>query len=253
MSQPVIARETRLSCGVGNAEADLPGWRSTLPGRSMRFVPLPPEKKPGFSKATRSGHEDGKMVSLLMLKFLLGIVLVQAATVIIVLLAPSGLQGAGLLRVIVPVLFISFLSAFWFASMAHHLRKDHLAKAREQFARERESLRVDAERSKARVMKQAQKDIAKEARVTHAKANFKVGAAFTGVMGLGALLLLTQFLTVGLVTLSAAGGALGGYLYRGRRYKATLGSSANGQLNGQLIEVNPKPVNTKPALDKKSV
>ncbi len=183
-----------------------------------------------------------------MLKYFLGIILVQAATVILVLFAPPGLQGAGLLRVIVPVLFISFLSAFWFSSMAHHLRKDHLAKAKEQFARERESLRVNAERSKARVMKQAQKDIAKEARVTHAKANFKVGAAFSGVMAVGALLLLTQFLTVGIVMLSTAGGALGGYLYRGRRYKAALQSSEN----RRLIEVNPEPVKAQSALSRKS-
>ena len=30
-------------------------------------------------------------------------------------------------------------------------------------------------------------------------------------------MLLTQFLTLGVVTLTTAGGALGGYLYRGRR------------------------------------
>ena len=68
-----------------------------------------------------------------MLKYLLGIVLVQAATVIVVLLAPVDLHGAGFLRVIVPVLVISCMAAFWFSSMAHHLRKDHLARANEEF------------------------------------------------------------------------------------------------------------------------
>jgi len=173
-----------------------------------------------------------------MLKYLLGIILVQSATAIIVLLTPPDLQGWGLLRVIVPALCISFLSAFWFSSLAHHLRKDHLSRANEQFAKERESLRVNAERAKARTMKQAQKDIAREARVTHAKASFKVGAAFAGVIGVGALLLLTQFLTVGIIALSTAGGALGGYLYRGRQYKTALASSGR----GQLIEASPEPV-----------
>jgi hypothetical protein len=36
-------------------------------------------------------------------------------------------------------------------------------------------------------------------------------------MGLGALMLLTQFLTLGIVTLTTAGGVLGGYFYRGRK------------------------------------
>lgn len=186
-----------------------------------------------------------------MLKYLFGIVLVQAATVVVVLLAPADLQGAGLLRVIVPVLVIGFLAAFWFSSLAHHLRKDHLAKVSEQFARERENLRVNAERSKARAMKQAQKDIVKEARTAHAKANFKVGAAFAGVIGAGALLLLTQFLTVGIIALSTGAGALGGYLYRGRQEKAAALAAPPGK--GQLIDINPEPGKRDPSLDRKSL
>ena len=175
-----------------------------------------------------------------MLRYLFGIVLVQAATVVLVLLAPSDLQGPGLLRVVVPALVISFIAAFWFSSLAHHLRKDHLARVKDEFARERENLRVNAERSKARVMKQAQKDIAREARATHAKANFKVGAAFASVVGVGALLMLTQFLAVGIVTLATAGGALGGYLYRGRRDRAALQAAEN----RRLIDVKPEAVRT---------
>jgi hypothetical protein len=184
-----------------------------------------------------------------MLKYLLGIILVQAATVIVVLLAPADLQGTGLLRVIVPVLVIGFLAAFWFTSMAHHLRKDHLARISEEFAREREKLRVNAERSKTRAMKQAQKDIAREVRTTHAKANFKVGAAFSGIIAVGALLMLTQFLTVGIIALSTAAGALGGYIYRSRQYKASLAPPAE----GQLIDINPQPGQSKPPLDRKSL
>jgi hypothetical protein len=184
-----------------------------------------------------------------MLKFLLGIVLVQAATVTVVLLAPADLRGAGLLRVIVPVLVIGFLAAFWFASIAHHLRKDHLARVSEEFARERENLRVNAERSKARAMKQAQKHIAREAKATHAKANFKVGAAFSGIIAIGALLMLTQFLTVGIIALSTAAGALGGYFYRARQCKASLAPPAS----GPLIDINAQSGERKPSIDRKSL
>ncbi len=171
-----------------------------------------------------------------MLKYLFGILLVQAATVALVLLAPAGLYGIGLLRLIIPLAFIGFVAAFWFSSLAHHLRKDQLSKVNEKFAKEREHIRVNAERAKARVMKQAQKEVAKEARVTHAKANFKVGATFAGAIGMGALLLLTQFLTIGIVLLTTSGGALAGYVYRGRkqnRMALKTDASAN------LIEVNP--------------
>jgi hypothetical protein len=67
------------------------------------------------------------------------------------------------------------------------------------------------------VVKQAQKDIAKEAKITHARANFKVGAAFAGVIGVGGLFIFAQLLTAGLLTLRAAGSALGCYYYRGKR------------------------------------
>lgn len=185
------------------------------------------------------------MTPLALLKYLLGIVLIQAATVTVMLLAPENLHGLELLRVLVPVAIIGFLGAFWFASMAHHLRKDHLAKLRDEFARERENLRVNAERSKARAMKQAQKDIAREARVTHARASFKVGAAFAGVIGIGGLLLLTQFLTVGIMALSTGIGALGGYLYRGRQYKAALARTER----PALIDVKAEPADARRAID----
>lgn len=182
-----------------------------------------------------------------MLKYLLGILLVQVVTVVLVLLAPSDLRGLGILRLIIPLLFVGFMAAFWFSSMAQHLRKDELARAKEQFAREREDLKVKAERAKTRVVKQAQQDIAKEARSTHAKANFKVGATFAGAIGFGSLLLLTQFLTVGIILLATSGGALGGYLYRGKRLKKALASSDN-----QPKIIAQKPVaKIKPKLLKK--
>ncbi|CAA6823661.1 MAG: Unknown protein [uncultured Thiotrichaceae bacterium] len=171
-----------------------------------------------------------------MLKYLLGILLVQIVTVVLVLLAPSDLQGLGVLRLIIPLLFVSFITAFWFSSLAQHLRKDELARVKDKFAREREDLRVKAERAKTRVVKQAQQDIAKEARSTHAKANFKVGATFAGAVGFGSLLLLTQFLTIGVVLLATSGGALGGYLYRGKKLKNALVSS---QDQPRIIEQKP--------------
>ena len=152
-----------------------------------------------------------------LLKFLVSIVLVQLLTVVLVLLSVDDLEGMGLLRLAIPLLFISLVVAFWFSSLSGHYHKDELEKVKNDFLLEREKLKVNAERAKTRVVKQAQKDIAKEAKNTHAKANFKVGAAFAGVLGVGALFVFAQMITAGLLTLTAVGGAMGGYYWRGKR------------------------------------
>ncbi len=152
-----------------------------------------------------------------MLRFLFGIFVLQLATVGLVLLAPDSLSGLAWLRLIIPIVFIGVFTAFWFSTIAKHKSKEELSALEQRHAKEREKLQVNAERAKTRLIKKTQKEIAREAKITHGKANFKVGAALAGVMGLGALMLLTQFLTLGIVTLTTAGGVLGGYFYRGRK------------------------------------
>ena len=182
-----------------------------------------------------------------MLKYFTAILLIQMITVVLVLLAPDDLQGIGWLRLALPLLLISVVAAFWFNSMASHLRKDHLARADRRFAKEREKIRVNAERAKTRVVKQAQKDIAREAKTTHAKASFKVGAAFAGAIGAGALMLLIGSMTLGLSILTTAGGALGGYLYRARKeINSKDALAAPGELkiiNGETLKID-KPRNS---------
>ena len=134
-----------------------------------------------------------------MLRFFFGILLVQTTTVVLVLLAPDDLQGLAWLRLLIPLLVIGFFSAFWFSSMSKHKSKDEISQMQQQHAREREKLQVNAERAKTRLVKKTQQQIARDAKITHGKASLKVGAARAGVMGFGALMLLTQFLTLGVV------------------------------------------------------
>jgi hypothetical protein len=152
-----------------------------------------------------------------MLKFFFGILIVQAATVGLVILAPDDLQGVAWLRLIIPLIVVSVFTAFWFASMAKHKSKDAMSEVKAKHAREREKIQLNAERAKTRMMKKTQQQIAREAKITHSKANFKVGMAFAGAIGAGALMLLTELLTLGLLTMSTAGGALGGYILRARK------------------------------------
>ncbi len=140
------------------------------------------------------------------LKYFFAIVLVQGITATLVLLSPSSFDNEVLLRLIVPLLFVAVLMAFWLSSLAGHTHKDTVSKMKDSFAKEREDIRVKAE-----------KNIAREAKTTHAKANFKVGAAFAGVLGVGVLFVFAQMMTAALLTLTAAGGAATGYFYRGKR------------------------------------
>lgn len=157
-----------------------------------------------------------------MLRFLPGIVIIQIATIAMVFLAPENLQGVAWLRLFIPILVVGFFAAFWFSSMAKQKSKDEIANLQSVHAREREKIQVNAERAKTRLIKKTQQQITRETKIAHGKANFKVGAAFSGLIGMGALMLLTEFLTLGIMTLTTAGGALGGYFYRGRKANEKL-------------------------------
>lgn len=168
------------------------------------------------------------------LKFFFGILLAQAATFILILLAPAELSTTGIFRIAIPLLFIALIVAFWFHSIAGHHSKDAIGKVKDDFANEREKLRINAQRAKERVIKEAHKNIAKETQKAHAKANFKVGVAFAGALGVGALFVFAQMLTAGLLAISATLGAMGGYYWRGKRVQnealREIGTSSNKKL-----------------------
>ena len=100
---------------------------------------------------------------------------------------------------------------------ASHAKKDALARAKDEFSREREKLRVNAERQKTRLMRKSHEEIRKETNRAHARTSFKLGAGFIGIIAAGSLMIFSQFLTLGLLTLAVGGGALGGYLIRVRQ------------------------------------
>ena len=154
-----------------------------------------------------------------MLKFLPGLLLLEIITVSLMLLAPENLVGWGWLRLLVPLAIIATLMALWFSAMSHQQRKDELMRLQESHAREREKIKVNAERAKHQVTKEAQKQVQQEIKRTTAQANFKVGLAVAGAASLGGLLLLTQFVTLGILLLGTSGGALGGYLLRLKQEK----------------------------------
>jgi hypothetical protein len=153
-----------------------------------------------------------------MFKFLPGILLIQIATsALVFILLKTRVEDFQIIAVAMISLVISLFGAFWFASIAQNTHKDELEKTRKAHAQEREDLLVDTERQKADMLKQTHTQIVKETNRAHARANLKVGAMFTAAVGISAVMLFTQFITVGLVMLASTGGALTGYLARARQ------------------------------------
>ena len=157
-----------------------------------------------------------------MLKFIPGILLLQVITIVLVLIAHADLANWGWLQLMIPVLIAGLLTAFWFGSIAARQRTDKISRLKENHAKERESIRVNAERAKSELVKQAQRKTLQEVKRASTRANIKIGLAFAGAAGLGGVLVLTQFMTLGWLTLTTVGGALGGYLLRIRQEKSKL-------------------------------
>ena len=149
-----------------------------------------------------------------MLRYLPGILIIQVATAALLLAAVRTSDQELWIAIGCLALVVTVVTAFWFDSIAAHIKKDAVIQAKDDFSREREKLRVNAERAKTRLIKKSHEQINKETNRAHAKANFKVGGAFVGVIAAGTLMVFTQFMTLGLLMLATGGGALAGYLAR---------------------------------------
>ncbi|MDO6460627.1 hypothetical protein Q4485_07960 [Granulosicoccaceae sp. 1_MG-2023] len=187
-----------------------------------------------------------------MIRFLPGLIILQLLVALTTWGAIQSGQLMALTAVGVLILVSSVFFALWLKSQVQLHSKDEIAKHREKFAREREELRVKAEREKMKVVKDTQKQFTKESSRANAKANFKVGAAVAGAIGVGSVLVVSQMVTLGLLTLTTAGGGIAGYLVRARQDKKLLagpGDDADG--SGKKLS-KPKVINALPGSKKKA-
>lgn len=150
-------------------------------------------------------------------KFLVGILLVQGATVLLVLAAlETELAKTAPLFALLGVT-IGVLTALWCHSIADGARTREVAKVKESFSREREKLRVRAEQEKTREVRNTHRQVEKVKRKTQEGGNLKTGMVIGGVASAGVVMLLAQFVTLGLLTITTAGGAALGYGIRARQ------------------------------------
>ena len=168
------------------------------------------------------------------IKFLVGIFLLQGATALLLMTAQDAdLQKSGWLIGLLGIL-IGVIAALWFSTITSHASQHSLIRASEKYNRQRDRIRRQAEKEKTREIRNSHQLLLRETRRLQGRSTLKLGAAMTGVAGLGVMLLFTQFMTLGLLAVSATGGALLGYGIRARQYPA-LGrppDAATGSLSG---------------------
>ena len=159
-------------------------------------------------------------------KFLPGLVILQVATAALLINADASAHGANWALIGAAGAIIALLVGLWFSSLADHLKKDALAQVREDFARERERFLVAAEADKRTIVEESHNRIVEETNRAHAKANFKLGAALVAMLGFAGVLLYIELVTLALVTITTAGGALAGYVVRARQDSLALKKKA---------------------------
>jgi hypothetical protein len=174
-----------------------------------------------------------------MLRFLPGIVLVQLATIALFWVNQNATAQEILLRVALPSVIFACVTAFWFSAISRSHAEQRLGVLREKHAADREDLNRQVERTRsdvlqkasadqAKIIERAHSDREKLVRKTHKevlrsersasrRASLKVGIAFMFMTALGIVFLISELLTLGLMTIMTAGGALGGYMLRWRQ------------------------------------
>jgi hypothetical protein len=158
------------------------------------------------------------------IRFLVGIFLLQGATALLLMMAQDAdLHRTGWLIGLLGIL-IGVIAALWFSTITSHASQHSLIRASEKYNRQRDRIRRQAEKEKTREIRNSHQLLLRETRRLQGRSTLKLGAAMTGIAGLGVLLLFTQFMTLGLLAVSATGGALLGYGIRARQYPA-LGRS----------------------------
>lgn len=151
------------------------------------------------------------------IKFAVGILVVQGATVLLVITAQQvDINRVGWLMLGLALL-IGLLAAFWFSAIASHCSQHALARAQEKFYRERERIRRRSEKEKTAEIKNSHRQLLRETRRVQTRSSLKLGLALAGLATVGVTLFFTQFMTLGLLALSFSGGALLGYSAKARQ------------------------------------
>ncbi|MCG6896425.1 MAG: hypothetical protein LJE61_03910 [Thiocapsa sp.] len=154
-----------------------------------------------------------------LIRFLIGIFLLQGVTGLLVYTALRTDWNATWPLFVLLAFSIGTLVAFWFNTIVAADRHRTVSRVSERFSKEREKIRVKAEQLRAKVGRDNARLQAKVRGRGAMGANLKTGVVVGGAVGLGVAMMLAQFVTLGLLTLTTAGGAALGYTARVRQEK----------------------------------
>jgi len=181
-----------------------------------------------------------------MLRYIPAILLIQVVTAVLLWVNQGAAPRDLAVQFGLPAVLIALVAALWFASIGRRDAERATAKMQLAHAREKEKLNLNAEKSKAEVLVQTQKEIRKQEKRVGRMASFKVTLAFVGAGLMGVLMLITELVTFGLMTLTTTLGGLGGYLVRARqsydaKNDASVLSDAEFDTDDELKELPPPP------------
>lgn len=154
-----------------------------------------------------------------LLRFLIGIFLLQGVTVLLVYTALNTNWAITWPMFVLLGGAIGFLAALWFNTIVYADRHRAVSQLNERFSKEREKLRVKAEQQRAKDGRSNERLAAKARNRAATGMSLKTGLVVGGTFGVGVAMMLAQFMTLGLITLTAAGGAALGYTVRVRQEK----------------------------------
>jgi hypothetical protein len=153
----------------------------------------------------------------LTVKLFLGLVLIQVVTALLLYAWwRTGSTDAALTFGALAVASALF-AALWLASLARSHSAEAVLRAEGHLARERERHKRLTAEERARAVERVRRQVERETQRVRSRSNVRLYGAFAGVAGLGTLLLLTQFLSLGVLLISSSGGAVAGYLLRARQ------------------------------------
>jgi hypothetical protein len=175
-----------------------------------------------------------------MLRFFIGLVLAQVAIALTVAILPAGNFYDRVLPVAFLIALLATVISLWFSTLSRQMADRRVHSLQKKFAAEREKLNQDAARAKDNLIKKTNRQIEVEARRAKTKANLKVWGAIAVAGGFGVIMLLTQFVTLGLLTLTAAGSAVGGYLVRARKEQDMLDGPDYKLIDAEVVDDEPQ-------------
>jgi hypothetical protein len=154
-------------------------------------------------------------------KFLFGVFLLQGATALLVMTVQDAELHRNMWLLVSLGMLVGVIAALWFSAIASHACQHSYVRASEKFNRQRDYIRRQAEKEKTKEIRDGHQQVMRETRRLQNRSALKAGGmAMAGIAGLGVVLLFTQFVTLGLLAVSATGGVLLGYGVRARQHPA---------------------------------